>query len=279
MAEADITGDLCRALEGGRAVLFTGAGFSVDAHDREGKPIPSGPELADELWQLCFPEEACRDGSALQDLFQHALTESPAELEALLRKRLTVDAARLPAFYRVWFALPWRRIYTLNVDDLASAAEARFDLPRRLLIRAALADDPPPDEVPEGARLEVVHLNGHVKNGARGVTFSTTQYGARLATEKDPHYATLVRDFCALPFVFVGTRLDESPLWQELERTFGTGGEEPRIERPRSLLVAPQIERARQSLLERIGVSWVPRSTREFTDEVLLPIARTLGVA
>ena len=124
-----------------------------------------------------------------------------------------------------------------------------------------------------------MHLNGHVQNGPRGVTFSTTQYGARLATEKDPHYAALVRDFCALPFVFVGTRLDESPLWQELERVEGTGGDEPRLPRPRSLLVTPQIERARQSLLERLGVSWVPHTTRQFTDEVLLPIARSLGVA
>lgn len=278
MAEEDITSDLGRQLAAGRVVLFTGAGFSVDAKAHDGSPIPSGPELADELWQICFPGER-RDGSALSDLFQHALTEAPDELEALLRRRLTVDAARLPAFYRVWFALPWRRIYTLNVDDLASAAAARFDLPRPLVIRAALAGDPPPDEVPASCRLEVVHLNGHVRSGARGVTFSTTQYGARLATEQDPHYAALVHDFCEQPFVFVGTRLDESPLWQELERMAGANGEEPQLPRPRSLLVTPHIERARQSLLERLGVAWVPRSTRDFTDEVLLPIARSLGVA
>ncbi|MDC3958829.1 SIR2 family protein [Polyangium jinanense] len=278
MADADITSDLGRELAAGRAVLFTGAGFSVDARAEDGSAIPSGPELSEELWDLCFPGES-RDGSALQDLFQHALSETPDKLEALLRRRLTVDPARLPAFYRVWFALPWRRIYTLNVDDLATAAEARFDLPRPVVIRAALADDPPPDETPDGSRLEVVHLNGHVTNGPRGVTFSTTQYGARLASDKDPHYAALVRDFCDLPFVFVGTRLDESPLWQELERVERTGGEEPQRPRPRSLLVTPQIERARQCLLERIGVAWVPLSTRQFTDEVLFPIARSLGVA
>jgi hypothetical protein len=40
-----------------RLTLFTGAGFSCDGRDRDGNRIPTGPELVDELWELCFPGE------------------------------------------------------------------------------------------------------------------------------------------------------------------------------------------------------------------------------
>ena len=268
MVDADIVEYLGDALAGGRAVLFTGAGFSVDAKDRDGQPIPTGNELCDELWEICFPGEE-RDGSALEDLFQHALTEKPKQLEELLRRRLTVDPKSLPACYRTWFSLPWRRIYTLNVDDLEAACAARWELPRPIApVSAFWEDGDPRAEVPKGA-LEVVHLHGHVADAPHGMTFSTTQYGARLAAECDPHYTALVRDFYDSPVVFVGTRLDESPLWQALERSECTGGKEPSRPRPRSFIVTSSIERARQSLLERLGVEFLPMSSREFTETVL----------
>jgi hypothetical protein len=269
MAEEDVAAYLRAELERRRAVLFTGAGFSVDALDHGGRPIPSGPELADELWSMCFPGEA-RDGSALTDLYQHALAERPEALTSLVRQRLCVDPARLPEMYRLWFCLPWRRMYTLNVDDLESAATARWRLPRRIVVVSALADGAQgPAADPGDDVLEVVHLNGHVEHAPRGMTFSTMQYGARLAAEDDPAYARLVADFYEVPFVFVGSRLDESPLWQHLERQEGTGGVEPDRPRPRSFLVTPEIERARQSLLSRLGITWLPMSTRQFTGEVL----------
>jgi hypothetical protein len=268
MVDADIATYLGGALADGRAVLFTGAGFSVDAKDRDGRPIPTGNELCEELWDICFPGEE-RDGSALEDLFQHALTEKPKELEELLRRRLTVDPKKLPGCYRTWFSLPWRRIYTLNVDDLETACAARWSLPRPIAPVSAFWDEHDPRaKAPNGA-LEVVHLHGHVVDAPHGMTFSTTQYGARLAAQDDPHYAALVRDFYASPFVFVGTRLDESPLWQALERSEGTGGQEPSRPRPRSFIVTSSIERARQSLLERLGVEFLPMSSRDFTEQVL----------
>jgi hypothetical protein len=279
MRDEDIQRELLDELAHGRAVLLTGAGFSVEARDRDGRPIPSGDELADELWSLCFPDEP-RDDSELEDLFQHALAESPDALEELVRRRLCVDPARLPALYRDWFSLPWRRIYTLNVDDLESAVATRHeDLPRRIEVRSALGDGPRPALSPAEGALEVVHLNGHVADAPRGMTFSTTQYGARLAADEDLAYKALVADFRSLPFVLVGTRLDESPLWRELQRAERRDGEEPRRPPCCSFLVTPAIERARRSLLERIGVVWVPMSTREFTERVISPLARKLGEA
>src|SRR3954466_4957861 len=103
---------LRRELAGGRMVLFTGAGFSSLARDSGGRRrVPTGDQLADDLWQLSFPDER-RDGSTLQDLYEHALATQPRELEALIERRLRVNAARLPRFYETWMAMPWRRVYT-----------------------------------------------------------------------------------------------------------------------------------------------------------------------
>src|SRR5438270_459018 len=110
-------------------MLFTGAGFSADARDCAGRSIPTGKELRDELWSLCFPDEE-PDDSVLSDLFFHALSRCRDDLRVLLLDRLSVDPDSLPAYYRTWLALPWRRAYTLNIDDLERAIASRFELPR-----------------------------------------------------------------------------------------------------------------------------------------------------
>ena len=66
-------GALHEDLASGRLMLFTGAGFPADARDRPGRSIPTGKELRDELWSLCFPDEE-PDDSVLSDLFFHALS-------------------------------------------------------------------------------------------------------------------------------------------------------------------------------------------------------------
>ena len=245
-------------------VLFTGAGFSAEARARDGRPIPTGEELADELWTLCFPGEA-RDGSTLQDLFHHALSHERPRLERLLESRLKVDPRTLPSHYRLWLAAPWRRVYTLNVDDLARAAESRFALGRTIELVSALRGgcEPAP---PSPGRLQVVHLNGSIDDGVDRITFSTTQYGARLAT-RCPGYASLMRDFDEHPTLFVGTRLDEAPFFQHLELSgmAGARGRHP----PPSYVVTKHLSRARRSLLEGLHVTWLPMSEADFAHLVL----------
>ena len=42
-------------MERAEIVLFTGAGFSMGARDRQGRPVPSSTQLREELWALCYP--------------------------------------------------------------------------------------------------------------------------------------------------------------------------------------------------------------------------------
>jgi hypothetical protein len=226
--------ELVAAIERRDAALFTGAGFSVGACDRDGRALPTGDAMTDELWALVFGDEA-RDRSTLEDLYDVAMIRCPDRLTAYVEGRLRIGDTPLPAHYRTWLGAPWRVIYTLNVDDLEAVAAAQFGLSL------------PP----------VVHLNGRVGDPIDELTFSTRQYGARLAARQRA-YERLIDDLAHLPFVFVGTSLDESPLWQHL-----AARELDRAPRPRSFLVARSITRARQELLGELGVTWVRASAEE----------------
>jgi hypothetical protein len=167
---------LRRHTEQGNLVLMTGAGFSLGARDTSGNKLPDGATFAGELWQICYPEEP-RDSSSLQDIFEHAARAHRRILEGHLRARFSVDAASLPDWYTAWFAFPWFKYYTLNVDDLAAAVARRAELPRTLRTISAVTGT----ATGATAALDQIHLNGRAVDGASGVTFSTQQYADRLA--------------------------------------------------------------------------------------------------
>lgn len=116
-------------LERGRAVLFTGAGFSTGARNLDGEPLPTSRVLAEKLWQLCFPSDGFDDSTTLQDVYQAALAKDPHGLRELLVRKLTVDPASVDERIARYFFLPWHRIYTLNVDNLANAVSRHTTLP------------------------------------------------------------------------------------------------------------------------------------------------------
>ena len=256
----DRSAELAAIVGSGDAVLFTGAGFSAEAKDSAGRSVPDSVEMASELWSMLFGD-APQDGSSLADLYDVALLQKPDELREYMSNRLRIGDTRLPASFGAWFAAPWRRIYTLNVDDLELAVARQFDLPRRLVSVSAVAEEQPRD--PDA--LEVIHLNGVVGDDPWQVTFSTMQYAARLCTP-DHGYEQLVDDLRRRPFVFVGTRLDEVVLWKHVQLERQLSGDTPRRH---SFLIAPSLDRARQALLASYRIHWVEATAAEVADKLL----------
>jgi hypothetical protein len=267
---SEVRGVLCDELKRRRAALFMGAGFSSAALDPAGNPIPLGNELADELFAVCFPGEE-RDDSTLQDLFHHALVHHREHLEPLLRQRLTIDPGSLPEWYQLYFAQPWVCAWTLNVDLIEQAAAHRFPLPRAVRSISALSQTPVHPKNIDRSALNVVHLNGVVDDGCDRMTFATSQYGKRLAV-RDEWYATLANDLLRQSFFFVGTRLDEAPLWQHLEAR-DLRQQIEKDDTPRSFLVTTKLDRARRCLLQDFAIEWVCASAEEFASEVLSDVA------
>ncbi len=247
-----------------RAILFTGAGFSLDAQSRSGNRLPTAGQLTADLWEIAFPGED-HDGSGLQDTFEAAVSQAQNATVELLRDRLTVDSATLAAHYELWFSMPWYRVYTLNIDDLPEAADRAFDLPRRVQPISALSD---PFINPDGA-LQVVHLNGRLAD-LPDTTFSGRQYAQRLA-RSDVWYANLSREIPHHPIVFVGTTLDEPPLWQYVEER-GMKPARGRELRPGGLLVTLNLPRAKAVALGRYNIDYVDMTAAAFAADVLSQI-------
>ena len=214
---------------------------------------------------MCFPN-VNYDGSSLQTLYDVALIRHRNRTEYLLRKLLTVDPATLPDWYGVIFSLPWHRCYTLNIDDLANAANTAFRLPRKLTPQSATK--PTPTAITDPRTLEVVHLNGTLEDLPSNVTFSLTQFAERLA-RPEPFYVNFVADLLSRPVVIIGTRLDEPPLWQHIEYRRKRGGKKLDELRPRSYLVTPTLDLTRKALLAELNIRWIEMSGEEFVSQVL----------
>jgi hypothetical protein len=246
----------------GQVVLFTGAGFSLGATARDGQSVPSVSELKRRLWDIAFPGEDFDEDSTLGDIFEVALRTAGNTTRELFEACLRVEARSLPDSYGAWFSMPWTRIYTLNVDDLDEAVALNFDLPRDLEVVSALAREP----FSARDRLLSVHLNGTLDDFPN-VTFSQRQYGERLAYPEMWTQA-LVSDLRGMPVVYVGTTLDEPPLWQQIELRGRRGA--GRELRPGSYLVAPSLPAARRAILkEQFNVDWIPLGADEFAERVL----------
>lgn len=254
--------ELAGVIQSGEAMLFTGAGFSSDARDLDGNGLPDSAQMIAELWPLVFEGEP-PDDSSLADLYDVAMLRVPERLRAYLDRRLRIGDTALAPHYAAWFSAPWRRIYTLNVDDLEVAVQRQFTLPRRLRSVSAMARD---RSAPEADAIDVVHLNGTAGADATDLTFSTMQYASRLCA-RDREYSRLVADLEHSPFVFVGTTLDEVILWQHLELHRQRTGDS--TTKPPSFLVSASISRARHFLLESMGIRWIRSTVAEIAKLLL----------
>src|SRR5207248_311105 len=103
------------------------------------------------------------------------------------------------------------------------------------------------------------------------VTFSTPQYAQRLARD-EPWYNQLISDLLARPVVFIGTNLDEPPLWQYVEKRQSRGGKSQQELRPKSYLVTPSLSQARESCLVEYNISYLAMTGQTFLADILKKI-------
>jgi SIR2-like protein len=260
--EAILRQRLANQIASGELILFTGAGFSLDAINIVGSNLPSVGTLSKALWPLAFPSDPFDDRSNLGDIYDVAARRAGNKVRDTLRDLLTTDSASIPEVYRKWFSMPWARIYTLNIDDLDEASHIAFQLHRPIRSISAQTDTYPI----ESTDLYSIHLNGKVADYP-AVTFSARQYGERTARH-EPWYYHLVADLISHPILFVGTELDEPLLWQHIELR---GKRRPRQKelRPGSYLVTPGISAARRAMLDDFNIKLIEMTQADFVADIL----------
>lgn len=261
---------LARQLSLGEVVLFTGAGFSAGCLSEVGVRLPTGRALRELLWPHAFPDEPFDDDEALGDVFEVALRQDRSGLQATLKQALTIDSGSIPAYYRTYMHGPWHRVYTLNFDNFWTIAPQIEPLARSLTPVSALTSE----TLPPDSTATVVHLNGLLSDFPN-VTYSQRQYGER-AVANEKWYSQLISDLFGHCLVFVGTELNEPPLWEHLaaRRLRSYRGSE---RRPRSFLVTPSITPARRQLLKELNIVHLPGSAEDFASEVLADLSADLS--
>ena len=244
-------------------ILFLGAGFSLGAKTRDGRNILSTSELTETLWNLCFPGDDFDKTTQLQDIFETARARYRNKLIGILRDSFSVDVESCLDWHETCLSMPWSRIYTLNLDDLVENVLSSTRRTRTIRTVSATTGENVPDE---HSSLSVIHLNGTLDDIPDNVTFSRSQY-ARRQRLYDYAYATLIADLQFRPVVFIGSELDEPPLWSHLELR----GEKllGRELRPRSYLVTPGLNPSKETLLAKHNIVHLPYTAAEFSAEVL----------
>lgn len=270
MLEGDLLKYFVRHLEQGRLMLVTGAGFSRDAKDYEGRPLPIGLDLARDLWSIAFPSDIFEENTSLQDVFSVALQRDKKATTQLLKSRLSVDSASLGENYRLWLSMAWQKIYTFNVDDLEIAAARVFkDLPRTPRTLSGLPDSTELGNALDGSKfLPVIHLHGSVADDPSRLTFARHQYAHR-SGDADAGYALMMNELLAYPTVFVGTQLDEQIFWQQIANRDARSGFGVKEARPKCFLILPGLNAAREALLRQYNTVLVRGTGAEFAEKVL----------
>ena len=256
----------------GEPVLFMGAGFSLEATDAAGEKLPTSSDLTKELWNLVFPDTEFDPSTRLGDAYYAAKSKNPKQLRNLVSTRLTVNAGSLPDFYKSWFNVPWYRSYSLNIDAIEQAVQDRFDIDRPIESISATSDKRRGATDPGVEHLQVVHLNGVVWDELNDLTFAAPDYANRSA-RPDAWMIRCASDVMTRPVTFVGTELDESPLWHFMGLRQNKGGRGLREMRPGSILVAPSLNAAREMLLRELHIEWLQMSAEQFAAEILPSVA------
>jgi len=146
----DLSAGVQRILDG-EAVLFVGAGFSLGATNLRDNSFLSGQAIADHFAELAgLPK-----GMRLEDAADAYVDSFNVDL--LLREvQEEFTAKDVCDYHRGVAALPWKRIYTTNYDNVFEVASR---LERQRLTPVTMGHDV--YNIPKDHRI-CVHLNGYV---------------------------------------------------------------------------------------------------------------------
>ena len=140
----------------GESILFLGAGFSIENKNANGDLLPSGKSLSVELQQasnIQFPDENIGLDIASEYFIEKV---GKTRLVNFLKERFTVSDCF--DWQKDLLALPWKRIYTTNYDNVLELASTQSKNHRR-----TIAVDSRLDNV-DNLENTIIHINGFIDN-------------------------------------------------------------------------------------------------------------------
>lgn len=195
------------AVANGAMNLLLGAGGSIGAFGGDGVELKGGAGLASEL------NENFKLG--LEDSEQWNLPLVYGDLESSPKNKPILNgflSGRFvgcrPTWQRVLHDLPWKRIWTLNIDDILDRSKTRGSIPK---LESFLWCEPYKPRSLEKKELQVVYLHGKASKLSEQpdhLIFSLKEYASR--NESTPGWHAEFRsEWVKKPFIVCGARLQE----------------------------------------------------------------------
>ncbi|MDD5296531.1 MAG: SIR2 family protein [Rhodocyclaceae bacterium] len=240
------------AIEKGELILFLGAGASKGGKTSSGVDILDGDALAEELAKRASIPYS---GEPLDEAYAAVRAQLESRLDPILEQLLR--HVRPSVEYDILGKYAWRRIYTLNIDD--GIERAFRNSSQDIYVR--LSADPFDDRDVFFNRLDLVKLNGSVDRLREGIIFSSAEY-ARSTNRALPWYEQCASDFLRMPFLFIGTKLNEPLLKFHIERYKTINGKTP----GKSYVVTPSATPIQQASLLQFNIVHIPGTLSTFTN-------------
>lgn len=190
-------------------VLFLGAGFSVGASNEYGE-IPLGDSLKEEIMEEFFENNVSE--AEKNEISQYSLQEvceyideeigKGVELRQFLRERFRNI---VPAeFHYKLVSYPWRKIYTVNIDDLVENVYKKKG--KELLVQNKKK------EKLSVIETQYIKLHGCVKGDVEDMVFSRKEYSRLINGTMNFKLNNLVFDIQRENFIFIGASMDEADI-------------------------------------------------------------------
>ena len=262
--EQKIIEEIRRILQEEPPMLFLGAGFSLGAFNEYGD-IPLGEGLKREIVErfiqgkVAEEEKQEVEGYDLQDVCQYVddSLKKYAELRNFLTKRLS--NVKPAEFHYKLSGYPWKKIYTVNIDDLA---ETVYKTNNHLI-----QNQQRKKEEKENQKLEYVKLHGCVEGPIEELVFSRKEYSNLISGRMNFKLNDLGYDIQRENFLFIGASMDEPDIDSYVTRYERAGY----FRKGKMIFVDPKPTikfRYRVKALSGILLEWTAEQFMEFLETV-----------
>ena len=190
-------------------ILFLGAGFSIDSKNDMGK-LPKGDGLRKDIFDI-FIDDSFNESEKkeireynLQELCQHIYVsmQKKDELQKYIVSRF--KDSKPAGFHLLLNRYPWKKIYTVNVDDLVENIYKTNGI--ELIVQNKKDEKKCIDDA-----TELFKLHGCVNELEEGLVFSQSEY-TNLISKRNFKLDSLTTDMLKQNIIFVGASMDESDI-------------------------------------------------------------------
>lgn len=261
--ESSLIQKLDRCLLSSHPILFTGAGFSLGATNGNGEAIPSGNVLKKNILieLLGFKENS----DEYNDLFTYSLADIcsfASEQVSELKVHDFIVSQFIDCtpqdFHKIIATFSfWRKIYTINIDDVIENS-----VPNGYLI---VQNTERPFSYTRAKQKEYIKLHGCVRNRSGNLVFSNQQYVDSMLHSTDYRFNSFAQDMQIENFVVVGTEMNEINLDYYL-RLFSSVSS--KTSHGQLFFINPRPSLIFKSKVSKIGAHILEWTTEEFANHL-----------